>query len=68
MTQRFVDVDDDLLDAARDLLGTDTPRDTVTAALHAATELELRRRRLVRLHGDARPDLQSTQVMDDASR
>ena len=36
MTKRLIDVDDDLLDRARSILGTATMKDTVNAALACA--------------------------------
>jgi Arc/MetJ family transcription regulator len=36
MTKRLIDVDDDLLDRARQVLGTGTMKDTVNAALACA--------------------------------
>ena len=36
MTKRLIDIDDDLLDRARSVLGTATMKDTVNAALACA--------------------------------
>lgn len=38
MTKRLVDIDDDVLAAARDVLGTSTLKDTVNAALRRSAE------------------------------
>lgn len=68
MTKRLIDVDDDLLGAARDALGAGTMKDTVNAALRAVTDMELRRRHVARLHADGLPDLRSAEVMGGAWR
>jgi Arc/MetJ family transcription regulator len=43
MTKRLVDIDDDKLEKARELLGTSTIKDTVNAALDEVISLQLRR-------------------------
>ena len=43
MTKTLIDVDDDLLEAAREVLGTTTKKDTVNAALREVLEAQQRR-------------------------
>lgn len=47
MTKRLIEVDDDKLDAVRELLGTQTLRATVDAALEEVLALDRRRRALL---------------------
>lgn len=44
MTKTLIDVDDDLLEAAREVLGTTTKKDTVNAALREVLEAQQRRK------------------------
>src|SRR5439155_17186075 len=66
MTKRLVDIDDDVLDAARAALGTRTLKETVNGALEAATALAARRRHLERFRADGLPDLRKRKVMAQA--
>jgi Arc/MetJ family transcription regulator len=68
VTKRLVEIDDGVLDAAREALGTTTIKDTVTAALEAATALAARRRHLARFKADELPDLRKKKVMEQAWR
>ena len=43
MTKTLVDIDDDLLEAAREVLGTSTKKDTVNAALREVLAAQERR-------------------------
>lgn len=68
MTRTVVDIDDDLLGRAAELLQTRTKRDTVNAALR---EVVARRARLAELDRLARgelPDLADPDVMAQAWR
>lgn len=47
MTKRLIDVDDDKLQAVRELLGTRTLKETVGAALEEVLALDRRRRALL---------------------
>ena len=51
MTKRLIDVDDEKLDAVRELLGTTTLKATVNTALGEVLALEQRRRALLAEHG-----------------
>lgn len=51
MTKRLIGVDDEKLDALRELLGTRTLKATVDAALDEVLALERRRRTLLRERG-----------------
>jgi len=44
MTKTLIDIDDDLLEAARGVLGTSTKKDTVNAALREVLQIQERRR------------------------
>jgi Arc/MetJ family transcription regulator len=44
MTKTLIDIDDDLLEAARGVLGTSTKKDTVNAALREVLASQERRR------------------------
>ena len=72
MTKRLIDVDDDVLEAARRVLGTDTMKDTVNAALRASVQAGERRQHadsaaLERFAAASR-DLRDDDVMADAWR
>jgi Arc/MetJ family transcription regulator len=72
MTKRLIDVDDAALEAARRVLGTDTMKDTVNAALRASVQAAERRQHvdaaaLQRFAGASR-DLRDDDVMADAWR
>ena len=51
MPKRLIEVDDDKLDAVRELLGTRTLKATVDAALDEVLALDRRRRALLRERG-----------------
>ncbi len=72
VTKRLIDVEDEALDAARRVLGTDTIKDTVNTALRASVEAAERRDRLdpgaLQRFADASRDLLDDGVMTDAWR
>ncbi len=72
MTKRLIDVDDDVLEAAKQVLGTDTIKDTVNSALRASVQAAERRQRLdaeaLKRFADASRDLLDDDVMADAWR
>jgi Arc/MetJ family transcription regulator len=49
MAKTLVDIDDNLLEAAREVLGTSTKKDTVNAALREVLAAQERRRAAVEL-------------------
>lgn len=68
MTKRLVDIDDDLLDQATEILGAATMKETVNRSLEEVVRAELRRQhadRLVSMHG---LDLDDPDVMAGAWR
>lgn len=68
MSRTLIDVDDDMLGRAAEVLGTGTKKDTVNAALTEVVKAELRRQHLARLAGGGLPDLSDPEVMDQAWR
>jgi Arc/MetJ family transcription regulator len=72
MTKRLIDVDDDVLEAARRVLGTDTIKDTVNSALRASVQAAERRQRVdvaaLKRFAEASRDLLDDDVMADAWR
>lgn len=68
MTKRLVDIDDDLLAAAREALGATTMKETVNRALKEAVDLAARRESLLRLSDDAFSDLRDPAVRASAWR
>ena len=72
MTKRRVDVDDDVLEAAKRVLGTDTIKDTVNSALRASVQAAERRQRVdqaaLQRFAAAPRDLLDEDVMADAWR
>lgn len=68
MTKRLVDIDDDLLEEARELTGATTMKGAVNAALRQLIDTELRRRHLHRLETGDGTDLSDDGVMNDAWR
>lgn len=68
VTKRLVDIDDDLLARAREILGTSTMKDTVNGALDEVVKLDLRRRHLERLVSMEGLDLDDPDVMSGAWR
>jgi Arc/MetJ family transcription regulator len=63
MAKTLIDVDEDYLAAAQQVLHTATKKDTVNAALREVTALAARRRDLQRLTSGTLPDLADEQVM-----
>jgi Arc/MetJ family transcription regulator len=63
MAKTLIDVDEDYLAAAQQVLHTQTKKDTVNAALREVTALAARRRDLQRLTSGELPDLLDEQVM-----
>ncbi len=61
MTKRLVDIDDELLERARDVTGAATMKETVNASLRYIVEAELRLRHVKRLQ-----DLDGLDLADDA--
>jgi Arc/MetJ family transcription regulator len=72
MTKRFIDVDDDILEAARRVLGTLTIKDTVNSALRESVQAAERRQRAdaaaLQRFAAASRDLLDEGVMADAWR
>ncbi len=68
MTKRLVDIDDDLLAEARELLGAASMKETVNAALREVVAAELRRRHLLRLRTGEGMDLDDDEIMAGAWR
>ncbi len=68
MTKRLVDIDDDLLVEARELLGAPTMKEAVNAALQQVIDTELRRRHLQRLESGTGLDLADDEVVRNAWR
>ena len=66
MAKTLIDVDDEQLAAAAQVLNTETKKDTVNAALRMVTSLAARRRDLQRLTSGALPDLADEEVMRSA--
>ncbi|MEP7023980.1 MAG: type II toxin-antitoxin system VapB family antitoxin [Actinomycetota bacterium] len=63
MAKTLIDIDEEYLDAAQQVLGTATKKDTVNAALRQVAELAARRRDLHRLTSGGLPDLEDEDVM-----
>ena len=72
MTKRLIEIEDDLLRQARDALGTQTIKDTVTTALRHAVHASQRRTRLddatLQRFAAAAEDLADDEVMAAAWR
>lgn len=68
MSKRLVDIDDDLLDEASSLLGTQTMKETVNRALESVVIAERRRRHADRLEAMEGVDLAKPRVMSGAWR
>ncbi len=66
MAKTLIDVDEEYLAAAQQVLHTETKKDTVNAALRAVTALAARRRDLHRLTDGGLPDLGDQSVMRGA--
>lgn len=63
MAKTLIDVDEEQLAAAQEVLKTKTKKDTVNAALRQVTALAARRRDLQRLISSGLPDLADDDVM-----
>jgi len=63
MAKTLIDVDEESLAAAAEVLHTRTKKDTVNAALKAVAALAARRRDLQRLVSGGLPDLEDPDVM-----
>ncbi|HEV2376999.1 MAG TPA: DUF2191 domain-containing protein [Streptosporangiaceae bacterium] len=63
MAKTLVDVNEEYLAAAQEVLHTETKKDTINAALRAVAALAARRRDLQRLAGGGLPDLEDPEVM-----
>ncbi len=68
MAKTLIDVDEDQLAAAQQVVKTETKNDTVNAALRQVTALAARRRDLQRLISGGLPDLADEDVMRAAWR
>lgn len=72
MTKRLVDIDDEVLEEARRVLGTRTIKDTVNTALRETTRAAQRREQIDRAalkrFAEASRDLLDEDVMADAWR
>lgn len=68
MTKRLVDIDDDVLDAARAALATTTIKQTVDIALREAADRAGRRQFVQDMAAGGLPDLLDPAVMADAWR
>src|SRR5262249_19026555 len=68
MAKTLVDVNEEYLAAAQEVLHTETKKDTINAALRAVAALAARRRDLPRLVSGGLPDLEDAQVMRAAWR
>ena len=63
MAKTLIDIDEEQLAAAAQILKTRTKKDTVNAALRQVTALAARRRDLERLMSGSLPDLSDEEVM-----
>lgn len=63
MAKTLIDVDEEYLAAAQQVLQTETKKDTVNGALRAVAALAARRRDLQRLASGGLPDLEDEDVM-----
>ena len=63
MAKTLVDVNEEYLAAAQQVLRTETKKDTINAALREVTALAARRRDLQRLTSGGFPDLEDEDVM-----
>jgi Arc/MetJ family transcription regulator len=68
MAKTLIDLDEEQLAAAQEVLHTATKRDTVNAALRHVVALAARRRDLQRLSSGGLPDLADEEVMRGAWR
>jgi Arc/MetJ family transcription regulator len=63
MARTLIDIDEEYLAAAQQVLHTETKKDTVNAALREVAALAARRRDLQRLTSGSLPDLEDESVM-----
>ena len=63
MARTLIDVNEEYLAAAQEVLHTKTKKDTINAALRAVAALAARRRDLERLASGGLPDLEGAEVM-----
>jgi len=63
MARTLIDVNEEYLAAAQEVLHTKTKKDTINAALRAVAALAARRRDLERLASGGLPDLEDAEVM-----
>jgi Arc/MetJ family transcription regulator len=68
VAKTLIDVDEEYLAAAQQVLHTETKKDTVNAALREVAALAARRRDLHRLASGGLPDLENEDVMNAAWR
>jgi Arc/MetJ family transcription regulator len=68
MAKTLIDVDEEYLAAAQQVLHTETKKDTVNAALREVAALAARRRDLRRLTSGGLPDLEDDELMRGAWR
>jgi Arc/MetJ family transcription regulator len=66
MAKTLIDIEEQYLAAAREVLHTETKKDTVNAALREVAALAARRRDLQRLASGGLPDLEDEEVMRGA--
>ena len=66
MTKTLIDIDDEALDCAQQVLQTTTKKDTVNGALAEVAALGARRRDLQRFAADAHADLRDSDIMSSA--
>ena len=63
MAKTLIDVNEEYLAAAQEVLHTETKKDTINAALRTVAALAARRRDLQRLATGGLPDLEDAEVM-----
>ena len=63
MAKTLIDVNEEYLAAAQEVLHTKTKKDTINAALRMVASLAARRRDLQRLVSGGLPDLEDAEVM-----
>jgi len=68
VTKRLVDINDDLLDRAREILGAETMKATVNGALDELVRMDLRRQHAERLASMRGLDLDNAEIMARAWR
>ena len=68
VTKRLIDIDDDLLEEVRSLIGAATMKEAVNSALRHVVDFELRLEHVRRLMTQEGIDLADEQVMRDAWR